>query len=173
MPTREELLRGTVKVNNERVNEQSVASRVEASPHGSGSERGDQDPGVGGAFPLPTEVHVPAPKESVWLYAARREREIRAALQEVEDQTSRLTGELNGLADERTQLEEELLLVTPLIIMQESKHGFRSSAEVSEPQDVLSDTGDQGGGRRSKVRGDGDGRKDTRGGNRKAPPNKS
>jgi hypothetical protein len=175
MPTREEMLRGTVRVNNERVNSESIASRSPREVPGDDSQQGDQRTGKHGTLSAPVQGTVPVAKESVWAYAARREGEIRAALQEVEDQTSRLTAELHGLADERAKLEEELLLVTPLIIMQENNYGLRSSAEASQPQDVLPDTGEQGRGRSSEVRGDdnGGGHTPRKGGKRKAPPNSS
>ncbi len=167
MSTREELFAGIIRMNDERIDRQSPAKGSTLATDGGGLARGAKPTAEPSPREAPAESAVPAGKESVWEYASRRQGEIRNALEENEDEQARLTAALEGLRKEREGLEEEQLLLAPLV-KEEVDDRTDDSEGCGEPEDVPEDTEGTGGGRSSKVRGRGSWRKDSR--YRKAKP---
>lgn len=115
MDRRDELLRGIVRINNERVNIQSPKIPRRTEVRDSSGEGGvtapEEHPGAEDA----KAQSVQEPKESVWEYAERRKREVLEALQEADDRRAVLVEELQSVKDEVISFKNELALLKPLL----------------------------------------------------------
>jgi hypothetical protein len=97
MTTREELLRGVVKVNGERTDQQTAAHSSAAEVHGDGESGDNQSPGESGARKAPAKAPVPRAQESLQDFVTRRKDEVLAAIEEAEDAQARINAELKGV----------------------------------------------------------------------------
>ena len=105
--TREELLRGVVKVNNERIDSEDLEASSQDTVQGDDSEQGDQSARERGAHAPPAAGPVSGSKESLHEFVERRAGEVVEGIEEVSDQIARVEAELKGLKAERARLVAE------------------------------------------------------------------
>lgn len=156
MPTREQMLRGIIRMNNEEVNYESATARDPSEVPGATSRRDDQPAVEPRTSKGPEANAVSPPQESVWEYAKRREREISRTVEEILDRDERLKVERATLREELVKLGQELDLLKPLI--QEIPNGSEcdtgsTSATDESAGGVQEDTPSRGNRRRRGVRG--------------------
>jgi hypothetical protein len=152
MPTKEEMFRGIVKVNNERIDNKVIAHTVKDKVQGDDSSRADQ-PSGDNRTRAPSNAHpVSRPKESLRAFAERRKSEILSALEEVTDAEIRVEIELKGLRDERHDLLMEQRQLERLYD-DEDQCTSAGHQPAAAPDTVLSDKGKGRGGRGSSVGG--------------------
>lgn len=138
MPTKEEMFRGIVKVNNERIDSKVVAHSVTNQVPRDDSGRSDQPARVNRARPSPDATDLPRPKESLREFATRRKDEILSALEEVTDAEIRVELELKSLRDERHELLEEQKLLENMYGKTDKRTGTRHDT-ADAPSTVRSD----------------------------------
>lgn len=108
MLTREEMLRGVVRINNERIDSQAPAKKKPAKVQGDGS--GGEDKRAGGSVPhaITNTSSVPGSEESLSEFIARRTRVLLGKVEEVQDRIAFLEAEVRGLEQEEDRWLQEL-----------------------------------------------------------------
>lgn len=106
--TREELLRGVAKVNNERIEREDPKVRDDSEVSGDGDERGDTPARGRGTHAPPKAGNVPPPKESLHEFVARRADEVVAEVEALTEEIKEHEESVSTLSARRGELSAEL-----------------------------------------------------------------
>lgn len=143
MPTKEEMLRGIVKVNDERIYSEVVAHAVKDTVPRDDSLGPDQPAGQHRTRTPSDAYPVSRPQEGLYAFAERRKGEILSALTEVTDAEIRVEMELKGLRDERHDLLMEQRQLEKLYD-NEDRRTIAGRKPAAAPKSVLSDQAGEG-----------------------------
>jgi hypothetical protein len=108
MITKEEMLSGVVKVNDERIGSKDPEVRSTSEVSGDGGSGGNTPSGVAGGHALPASAAVPTGEESLQEFVTRRAAEVVDKLAELTDALTDAEGTVRRIKEQRSKLKAEL-----------------------------------------------------------------